>query len=69
MILNLLGTKNLGSTDTNIGMLMDTGTTQKYEQFLKTYDMKRLIQHQYGTGITKLRHVYDILNEISILPS
>ena len=54
MILNLLGTKNLGSTDTNIGTSMDTGTIQKHEQFLKTYDMKRLIQHQYNMGTTQL---------------
>ena len=38
----------LGSTETD----MITGIIWRHEQFLKNYNLKRLIRHQYNTGTT-----------------
>ena len=45
------------------------GTTQQHEQFLKNYNMKQPVQHQYNTGTTWIQHRYVTLNEVSVLPS
>ena len=50
---------------------MDMGmdTTQQHKQFLKNYNTKSPVRHQYDTGTAPIRHRYSPLNEASVLPS
>ena len=52
--------------DTDAGK--GTGTTQRHEQVLKNYNMKRQVRHQYDTGTTQIRYGYNTLNEASVHP-